>query len=98
MRLTFLGPVGIKDGKGVPGTIHRIVQCQNPKPFLAVPKRESFAMYVSIIIALVCVVPIAWFWYGWFWRKPAMAKSMPARTWPPNRGKTAPKPRFIVPF
>jgi hypothetical protein len=55
-------------------------------------------MYVLIIIALACVAPMAWFWYRWFWSKPAVFKPMPARTWPPNRGKIVAKPRFVVPF
>jgi hypothetical protein len=61
-------------------------------------QRESIIMNIFIIIGLVCLVPIAWFWYKWFWSKPVVFKRRPARTWPPNRTKTAPKPRFVVPF
>jgi hypothetical protein len=59
---------------------------------------ESVTMYVFIIIAVVFLVPMAWFWHKWFWSKPTFFKRMPARTWPPNRSKTVPKPRYIVPF
>ena len=50
-------------------------------------------MNVIIIIALVCVVALAWRSL----KKPTL-KGLPARSWPPKRVKTAPKRKFVVPF
>ena len=44
-------------------------------------------MNVFIIIALVCMVALAWFWH----KKPAL-KGVPPRTWSAARGKRAAKP------
>jgi hypothetical protein len=46
-------------------------------------------MNVFIIIALVCIVAMAWFWL----KKPAL-KGVPARTWPASRGKLGAKPKL----
>ena len=44
-------------------------------------------MNVFIIIALVCIVALAWFWH----KKPAL-KGVPSRTWPAARSKRSGKP------
>ena len=52
-------------------------------------------MYVLIIIALACIVAIAWFRH----KKPALKmKGAPARTWPASRAKMGAKRKFVVPF
>jgi hypothetical protein len=50
-------------------------------------------MNVIIIIALVCVVALAWCSL----KKPAL-KGTPARTWPASRAKLRAKRKFVVPF
>jgi len=46
-------------------------------------------MNVITIIALACVVALAWYWL----KKPAL-KGTPARTWPGSRAKLGAKPKF----
>ena len=63
------------------------------------PRVQAVAGIICFIsIVAVLLVPIAWFWYKWFWSKPTVYKPLPARTWPPNRSKALPRPRFVVPF
>jgi hypothetical protein len=55
-------------------------------------------MTIFTIIALVCLVGLAWFWRNRFWRKAPVLKRTTARTWPASRVKAEPKRKFTVPF
>jgi hypothetical protein len=55
-------------------------------------------MNVFLIIALICLVGLAWFWRNLFWRKTPVLKRNTARTWPASRAKFGAKRKFVVPF
>jgi len=49
-------------------------------------------MNVFLIIALVCIIALAWLWP----RKPGLKRTT-ARTWPAARGKMGAKPKLTTP-
>jgi hypothetical protein len=66
----------------------RAAQQRNPKP----RTKEDSTMNVFVIIALVCIVALAWLWP----RKSGLKRTT-VRNWPAARGKMGAKPKLTTP-